>query len=343
MSLPNHISAISGDVIGNNFVNYYGYRIDANIFNNLTYAQKYTLANNKNGLNPPIPILEYHNIGDGINSYYYTNISQFIKQMAFLSSKNFHTITDKQLFDYLNGIGTLPSNPIMIIFDNAPVNTLTITAPIMSTYGFTGVTAVFPSVIGVESIYMTYNNISSLIQNYGWSVISHSYVHCLMDSSTPAGTNEAICNTTITRESNFSMSKTALQDNLGININTFLFPFDHWGINNNEHVIIMSECLKYYNLCIGGVSTTTSPIYVTKNSSITGYGLTRIEISNDTTMSGFNNALNFDVSGIVNNNSYDNMIILGLYLSIIGVIIIAGFTSFILRKIRRNENWKRRK
>jgi hypothetical protein len=298
--------ALSTSKNSNNTINYRGNVINTSLFNNLTFSQKYTLAYNKNGLNITIPILEYHNVADSIISYYYINTSQFIAQMTYLKRHNFHTITDQQLFSYLNGTGTLPSNPIMLVFDDAQINTFTTVAPILETYGYFAISAVFPSAISNRQGYLTYDSLSDLVNVYNWSIVSHSYFHCLMDTSAPSSNSVIVCNTPVTRESNFSISKIVLQDNLSLNgvnrnITTFIFPFDKDGVNDSEHNEIMSECLSYYKLCIGGISNTSNPVYVTKDSNEDD--ITRIEINNETTMSDFNNALNFNVSGIVNSNS----------------------------------------
>src|SRR4030095_16119001 len=94
---------------------------------------------------PQVPILCYHQIRDWKPSDsrrakdYIVPLSNFQQQMKFLAENGYHTILPDQLYDYLLTGKELPSNPIMITFDDSRVEQYTIAREEMNKYRFKGV------------------------------------------------------------------------------------------------------------------------------------------------------------------------------------------------------------
>ena len=65
-----------------------------------------------------IPVLMYHQIGPNA-SRYVTPLWKFEQEMDWLQAQGYHSVTLTQVYDYMFNGGTLPSNPVMITFDDA--------------------------------------------------------------------------------------------------------------------------------------------------------------------------------------------------------------------------------
>jgi hypothetical protein len=93
-----------------------------------------------------IPVLNYHGLGakgnGGVSTdaWYNVTATNFATQMAWLHTNGYHTITPEQYSAWWHGSNAaLPAKPILLTFDDAWLNVLTIGTPIMQQYGFQGV------------------------------------------------------------------------------------------------------------------------------------------------------------------------------------------------------------
>lgn len=82
-----------------------------------------------------LPILMYHHLvpekyNDPGNPYVVT-AENFEAQMDFLKGAGYTTVSLKQYFDFLNGVGTLPPKPVVITFDDGYASNYHLAYPIL--------------------------------------------------------------------------------------------------------------------------------------------------------------------------------------------------------------------
>ncbi len=65
-----------------------------------------------------IPVLMYHQIAPSADRYV-TPLWKFEQEMDWVQSRGYHTVSLQQLYDYMFNGGSLPSNPIVISFDDS--------------------------------------------------------------------------------------------------------------------------------------------------------------------------------------------------------------------------------
>ncbi len=132
-----------------------------------------------------------------------------------------------------------PKAKVSFTFDDGGASNFTKVAPILSEYGMTGTSYVTTSCVGKITVpnncpadgdipYMTWAQIKSLQNTYGWEIGSHSVSHPLMTE---------INNTKLERE--VANSKNALQAQ-GINVTSFATPYGDY----NQKVL--ASIAKYY-------------------------------------------------------------------------------------------------
>lgn len=89
-----------------------------------------------------VPVLMYHHILPeaklGFFKHKSTTVTheQFIKEMAYLKSQNYETITLDDFYRYLNKQITLPANAVVITFDDGLLSTREYAYPILKKYNF---------------------------------------------------------------------------------------------------------------------------------------------------------------------------------------------------------------
>ncbi len=244
-----------------------------------------------------IPILMYHNI-DNIDTTYYVNLTNFASQMSWLNASGYHTITDVEYYNWTQGKFIMPTNPIMLTFDDGKTNTYTNAAPIMDVYGYKGVIGIVTGLVpsGASTTNMNWTQINELIDK-NWSIASHSQTHCTLGYKTGMS---IYCNDSITRIGNLSQSKVDIITNTGVTPISFIYPGSDYGnVVGTSHKRwitypdVMGNCSLNYSMCIGAYSTTSIPLYNNINSGFYTGDLNRILILNTTSISDFNYALNY--------------------------------------------------
>lgn len=168
-----------------------------------------------------VPILCYHNIkelkaGDGEMTKTYTvSPANFAQQMKALSDAGYHSILPNQLNDYLVYDVPLPSNPVMITFDDTREEQFSIGAAEMKKYGFKGVFFIMTVSINRPG-YMSKEQIKSLSDN-GHVVGAHTWDHHMVTKY--AGDD---WNTQLVKP------KAKLEEIIGKPVKDFAYPFGLW-------------------------------------------------------------------------------------------------------------------
>ena len=168
-----------------------------------------------------VPILCYHQIkelkaGDGeMTKTYSVSPAHFAQQMKALSDAGYHSILPNQLYDYLAYGVPLPSNPVMITFDDTREEQLTIGAAEMKKYGFKGVFFIMTVSINRPG-YMTKEQIKSLSDS-GNVVAAHTWDHHMVTKYTGDDWNTQLVK-----------PKTKLEEIIGKPVTYFAYPFGLW-------------------------------------------------------------------------------------------------------------------
>ncbi len=166
-----------------------------------------------------VPILMYHHIrinprpNDPVWAALNVSPQQLDDQFAYLASHNFHTITFDQLFDALDGKISLPTNPIILTFDDSYRNFYDNAFPLLKKYNFQSIQFVITQVIGLTP-YLTWDQIlemdrSGLVQFGG-----HTRHHPNLPDLPAAMIVDEV-----------QGSKTDLEQHLHKTINWFAYPY----------------------------------------------------------------------------------------------------------------------
>ena len=159
---------------------------------------------------PSIPILMYHEIGEGPNSLF-VSVDGFRAHMNYLRANNYHIVTMAQAHDML-AKKQIPPKTAVITFDDGYVSFYTKAWPILQECGFPATVYVIAGYPGVHGNYLTWDQIKT-IQSGGIEIGSHSLTHPALTTLNPEG---------LTRE--IMGSKEILEARLGVKINSFCYP-----------------------------------------------------------------------------------------------------------------------
>lgn len=153
-----------------------------------------------------IPVLVYHHVypdeaPELIQATFETGAgvigaSAFRRQVQTLVDNGWSVVTTTQLLDWLTDDAALPRNSVVLHFDNGWLDTVTVAAPILSSFGLTA--TCFPITDGVEAAqrgqsaavrtltegvvekpFANWEQIEALLEA-GWEIGAHSATHCKM-------------------------------------------------------------------------------------------------------------------------------------------------------------------
>lgn len=186
-----------------------------------------------------LPVVMYHQLtkNEKRSGRYVLTVEQFEKDLMFLKSKGYQSVTVKQLIDYSQGKGELPENAIMITFDDGNETLYEYALPLLEKYGFTAVGFVVGALadhyteIDDHNLNYSYLNWSQIKEMSSGNIIeieSHSF-----DLHKNTGSRSGIKKKkgeTIEQYREFlsadvSKMKTAMENNIGRAPVAFAYPF----------------------------------------------------------------------------------------------------------------------
>ncbi len=156
------------------------------------------------------PILLYHQIEDKASLYYVSPVD-FQAQMEALSTWGYTAITITRLAEAISQGAELPERPVVITFDDGNQNVYTNAFPIMQALGFPGVNYIISSALDAID-HLTSGEILEMAGS-GWEVGSHSQSHLNLLNNPGEVWAQA------------SLSRSALVEALGVEVNTFAYPY----------------------------------------------------------------------------------------------------------------------
>ena len=168
-----------------------------------------------------VPILCYHNIKEFSSEtsdyakIYTVTPSNFAEQMKALSDNGYHAILPNQLYDYLTKGVSLPSNPVMITFDDTREEQYSLGKTEMDKYGFKGVYFIMTVAIN-RPHYMSKAQIKNLSDNQH-TIAAHTWDHHMVTKYTGNDWDTQLIK-----------PKTKLETIIGKPVNYFAYPFGIW-------------------------------------------------------------------------------------------------------------------
>lgn len=189
----------------------------------------YTVARNL----PPdatrgIPILMYHKVNpDPSVGGYGLRVTPraFEREMRYLKTNGFHTVSLMDLADYYNKGKPLPARPVVITFDDGYLDNYTYAFPILKKYGMTATIFVVADTIGGINSFDYDSRRQPLNRMAGWEEIremaragvtigSHTLTHPHLTEVAPGSARREI-----------EQSKKKLEQGLGSKVEVFCYPY----------------------------------------------------------------------------------------------------------------------
>ncbi len=208
----------------------------------------------------PVPILEYHVLGDPDGSQEYPELfvarPDFRHQLEWLDSHGYQAVTLEQVEEAWYEGGTLPPKPVVLSFDDGYRPQFTFALPQLRKHGWAGVLN-----LKAEGSDLYESNVKAMVAA-GWELASHTVDH---SDLTTLGPEEL--------EYELDESRRILRREYGAPVKNFCYPAGQF----DSTVIEAVEAAGYVG------ATTEIPGYATKDSP---YELARFEILRSTGVSG---------------------------------------------------------
>ncbi len=186
-----------------------------------------------------IPILMYHKVnpdprtgGLGLR----VPPEKFARQMEYLASHGFHTVSLTDVVDHFQSGKPLPPRPVVITFDDGYLDNYTYAFPILKKYGFTATVFVVAHTVGKTNIFdagrQPVNKMAGWrelkeMADYGITIGSHTLDHPNLTRLSLAEARHQI-----------KESKALLEAHLGRPVEVFSYPY---GKYNHELARVVRE------------------------------------------------------------------------------------------------------
>lgn len=207
------------------------------LFAEPVFTRRLPVAKKRNQNAFRVPILMYHHIGfnsdstDKIRDDLTVPTDQFEKQVAWISSRGYHSVTLNDVFLHAQNKRNLPPQPIVFTFDDGYDDTFTNAVPVLRKYGFIGSFAIitqWPGTSVGSNNYATWNQIK-LAHDAGMEIVSHTQNH--FDGTSPKFSRGYILQ-------DLKGSIMDLKQRLGFETDILVYPYGHY---NEQYVSAAKE------------------------------------------------------------------------------------------------------
>ncbi len=165
-----------------------------------------------------VPILMYHSVRpidfkttNAFVSSLTLPPAEFERELIYLKSRGFTSVTMRDLALHLRGELDLPARPVVLTFDDGFMNDYQYAFPLLKKYGFTGTFFIITGFLGKPE-YMRWDQVIDLARS-GMEIGSHTITHPDLTTLTPA-----------VRDQQLASSKQTLEQKLGIEITSLSYP-----------------------------------------------------------------------------------------------------------------------
>ncbi len=176
-----------------------------------------------------VPVLMYHSIATGTTrefGRFAVDPAEFAEQMDYLDAAGYRTMTAADLVGSRRG-RPLPPRPVVLTFDDAYADFYSAALPVLRDHdfcatlyvptGYVGGTASFLSGVGEGHRPVLSWQALRDIAAAGAEVAAHSHTHPQLDRVPTAVINDEV-----------RRSRCLLEDNLGLAVDGFAYPFGYW-------------------------------------------------------------------------------------------------------------------
>jgi len=194
-----------------------------------------------------VPILMYHQVSHRVKpafQKYTVSVREFALQVAWMALAGYTTITFETLIAYSQGLGTLPSRPIILTFDDGYAECVEHATRLLSARKFTAYFFLVTSLVGKNSEWLPDNQAKSLklldwddalaLEAQGFHCGAHSMTHPYLSRL-----DEDDC------YAELSQSRELLERRLNHPINHLSYPYGSY----NESVCNMARTIGYLTAC----------------------------------------------------------------------------------------------
>jgi peptidoglycan/xylan/chitin deacetylase (PgdA/CDA1 family) len=220
-----------------------------------------------------IPILVYHNIiEDKTNrspieeEYYSVNLNEFKKQLEYLKSRGYNSISLDDIVNLRNKSLDLPARPIVLTFDDGNVSNYNLAYPLLCKYGFKAVFFVIAQLVGKQGV-MSWAQLKEVSENT--VVGSHGLTHRFLTKLTYPELKRELQD-----------SKLIIEDNIKKPVKYLAIPGGFY----NARVKFLAENIGYHAICTSSFGLNDG------NTNL--LALRRIGITYDTNLGQFGKLIN---------------------------------------------------
>lgn len=198
-----------------------------------------------------VPIMMYHHISDAptqtiLEKSLTVPTKMLSAHLAYLKSRKAHSITFNQLFDALYYNGPLPSNPVILTFDDGYDDAYTNAYQLLRQNGFSGMFYIITGKVGWKG-QASWNQLQEMLLG-GMQIGSHTINHVDIGNTYLASHAQA--------QKELQDSRASLQQHLHIPIQQFCYPsgepFRHGSLALRAAIVTLLISLGY-------VGSTTDP------------------------------------------------------------------------------------
>jgi peptidoglycan/xylan/chitin deacetylase (PgdA/CDA1 family) len=104
-----------------------------------------------------VPVIMYHTIGNPNKKWRNSSLTcpykLFESQLKWMKKKKFHTISLKQLYDFMNEGINIPDNSVVLTFDDGYLDNWVFAYPLLKKYGYIGTIYVTPEFVDPRDLY----------------------------------------------------------------------------------------------------------------------------------------------------------------------------------------------
>lgn len=203
-----------------------------------------------------VPILVHHYVEvvtderDFIRKSLSIRPDYFERQIKYLLDIGYTFISLDEVSNALSFNRTLPDKAVVLTFDDGYRDFYTDAFPILQKYGVKSINYIVPAFIGKDQNYLDADQIKEMIATGLLEIGAHTMSH----SDLPSLSDEDLF-----RE--ISGSKKYLEDNFGVSVNHFAYP---WGISNEKVARVVEEAgyLSGVGIQKGVVSEDSDPYFL---------------------------------------------------------------------------------
>lgn len=123
-----------------------------------------------------VPVLNYHQINDDEQNMMTVPVAEFAKQMDYLDSEGYTTISPDDLYNYVTSGAELPDKPILITFDDGYADNYSNAFPILKQHNMQATIFLITDYMERFDNYMTWEQIQEMSEQgiyFGSHTLSH--------------------------------------------------------------------------------------------------------------------------------------------------------------------------